>query len=132
MRKSKAALFLMELLIVLLFFSIACGISVQLFTYAHLTNKQSKEYSDSNVIFTNIAEEFYSGTRFEENGEQIIKYDSNLSECDDSRAAYIANISFSNLGDMSVCHIDIISCESKNTYISEDVTKYERRTLSNE
>lgn len=132
MRKSKAALFLMELLIVLLFFSIACGICVQLFTYAHLTNKQSKEYSNSNVIFTNIAEEFYHGNRFDDNTNQTLSFDSYLVECDDNHATYVANISFENKDNMSICHIEVTSCESNTTYISEDIIKYERRTLGDE
>lgn len=132
MRKSKAALFLMELLIVLLFFSIACGVCLQLFAYAHLTNKNSKALSDANAIFTNVAEKFYSSDEYSDIEQTSIYYDYHLQECTKEYASFIVSISTSSNENITICHISISDTETGSEYVSQDVDRYERRTLEDE
>lgn len=132
MRKSKAALFLMELLIVLLFFSIACGVCLQLFAYAHLTNKNSKALSDANAIFTNVAEKFYSSDEYSDIEQTSIYYDYHLQECTKEYASFIVSISTSSNENITTCHISISDTETGSEYVSQDVDRYERRTLEDE
>lgn len=132
MRKSKAALFLMELLIVLLFFSIACGVCLQLFAYAHLTNKNSKALSDANAIFTNVAEKFYSSDDYSDIEQTSIYYDYHLQECSKDSASFVVSILTTENESITTCHISIINTEDGTEYISQDVSKYERRTLKDE
>lgn len=132
MRKSKAALFLMELLIVLLFFSIACGVCLQLFAYAHLTNKNSKALSDANAIFTNVAEKFYSSDEYSDIEQTSIYYDYHLQECTKEYASFIVSISTSCNENITTCHISISDTETGSEYVSQDVDRYERRTLEDE
>lgn len=132
MQKSKAALFLMELLIVLLFFSIASAVCIQLFSHAHLTNKKSKAYSDSNIIFTNLAEEFYGNNRFQYSNEVALYYTAELMEVPPPSAVYKAILSFDSSDKMSTCHICIYECDSDYKHIDQELIKYERRTLGDE
>lgn len=132
MRKSKAALFLMELLIVLLFFSIACAVCLQLFSHAHLTNKKSQELSDCNVIFTGIAEDFYAGVSLCDSDLTTISYNRFLEKCDNIYASYTATIRYKEDSDFSSCHISVSALDSNTEFISEDLVKYERRTLGDE
>lgn len=132
MRKSKAALFLMELLIVLLFFSIACGVCLQLFSYAHLTNKNSKALSDTNTIFTNEAEKFYSTDIYSANEPKTIYYDYRLQECSKDFAVFEVSITTTENDSIITCHISISGVEDKTEYVSQDVIKYERRIIDNE
>lgn len=132
MRKSKAALFLMELLIVLLFFSIACGVCLQLFAYAHLTNKNSKALSDANAIFTNVAEKFYSSDEYSDIEQTSIYYDYHLQECTKEYASFIVSISTSSNENITTCHISIRDTETGSEYVSQDVDRYERKTLKDE
>lgn len=132
MRKSKAALFLMELLIVLLFFSIACAVCLQLFSHAHLTNKNSKELSDCNIIFTYVAEDFYANDLAYDSDQITINYDRYLHTCDSNSASYKAVITLSKNEKMSSCHISVSSLASETEFISENLIKYERRILGDE
>ena len=87
---SKTSLFLMELIIVILFFSRASVVCVQLFVNAFSTNGTTKEESQSVVVIQNIAEGIYGcggdlkalGELFDEGGsvqidERKVKYPSN-------------------------------------------------------
>jgi len=59
MTKSKTSLFLMELIIVILFFSIASAVCVQLFFKAHEIDVSTDKLSHSNIVIQNLAECFY-------------------------------------------------------------------------
>ncbi len=103
---SKTSLFLMELIIVILFFSIASVVCVQLFVNAYNTNTQTKESSQATLLIQNLAEG-YLGTGGNLN-EMLPLYDSAVIEgnslslyydadwnkvSDGSSAAYVARIS---------------------------------------
>ncbi len=55
---SKTSLFLMELIIVILFFSISAVVCVQLFVNAYSTNESTKMTAQGTVIVQNLAEQF--------------------------------------------------------------------------
>lgn len=59
MNKSKTSLFLMELIIVILFFSIASAVCVQLFIKAHEIDTATDKSSHANVIIQNLSECYY-------------------------------------------------------------------------
>lgn len=56
---SKTGLFLMELIIAILFFSVSSAICVQLFVQSHLTSKDSVELNHAVEWCQNVAEAFY-------------------------------------------------------------------------
>ena len=80
-KNSKTSLFLMELIIVILFFSIAAVVCVQLFVNAYTTNESTKRTSQSNIILQNIAEQFLGcdgdldavSKLYESNGAHMIR-----------------------------------------------------------
>lgn len=55
---SKTSLFLMELIIVILFFSISAVVCVQLFVNAYSTNESTKKTAQGTLIVQNMAEQF--------------------------------------------------------------------------
>ena len=57
-RHSGSSLFLIEIIIAIGFFSLACAVCVQLFVKAHLMNTQSCELSRSVICAQNAAEAF--------------------------------------------------------------------------
>ena len=105
---SKTSLFLMELIIVILFFSIASVVCVQLFVNAYNTNTVTKESSQATLIIQNLAEG-YLGTDGDiesmvplydsavyENGSLVLFYDNEWNTLSDSASAsYTARISSS-------------------------------------
>lgn len=56
---SKTGLFLMELIIAILFFSVSGAICVQLFVQSHMTSKNSVELNHAVEWCQNVAESFY-------------------------------------------------------------------------
>ena len=96
MHKSGAGLFLMELTIALLFFSLASAVCLQLFVKSHTINGQCRNEGDAHIIATSIADSYRAGTL--ENvtdGVTTQKYfDTNYYETDQNGViAYIANLS---------------------------------------
>ena len=59
-RNSRSGLFLMEMIISILFFSITSAITVQLFIKAHNIDDQSVSLSQGSIILQNVAEVFRS------------------------------------------------------------------------
>ena len=66
-RPRSSSLFLMELILAILFFSVASAVCVQIFVKSHLISRQSEELSQAVTLCTNSAEAFAaSDARFPE------------------------------------------------------------------
>jgi len=127
MHKSKAALFLMELLIVLLFFSVACAVCLQLFFHAHKTNRESSDLSNANILFTNAAEDFYHDSA-PEASENTAFFDSDLNSCDPSCAAFTvtSNITYNSDENRIYDNISVKLTGDEQILISKELVRYER------
>lgn len=128
MQKSKAGLFLMELLIALLFFSVAGAICLQLFVGAHNANKHSEQMSHASTLFSNYAEEFFNPHIIPE-ASNICYYTDTLNLSDASNSAYCVSTFVSAENDYTTMHITISNPDQSEIYIEQDLKKYERRTL---
>lgn len=130
MNKSKAALFLMELLIVLLFFSIAGAICLQLFSDAHITNNNSSDLSNANIILTNVAEQFYSSdlSSSSNTNESISTYyDDYLNPSANSAFSAYTLVETTSLEDRFVTkHISIFRTKDNSLLLEQDIVRYER------
>jgi len=58
MNNSKTSLFLMELIIVIMFFSICGAVCVQLFFHTHQTDIKTRNNTEATIIAQNLAESF--------------------------------------------------------------------------
>lgn len=88
MRTSKSSLFLMELVISILFFSIASAVCIQLFVKAHLLNVRTQEQNQTVVWSQNLAELWRA---YE--GDPLLIYDQLRADyaCEDS-SVYLTNL----------------------------------------
>ena len=59
MRSSRASLFLMELMISILFFSLSSAVCIQLFVKAHAINETTEDISKATLIAQDICEYFH-------------------------------------------------------------------------
>lgn len=106
MKHSKSALFLMELIITILFFSLASAVCIQLFAKSHLLSKQTVNENHAVIQAQNLAESFLA---MEGDMEQIkalfpasatgtsddtllLLFDENWKECSVSDARYSASL----------------------------------------
>lgn len=127
MQKSKAGLFLMELLIALLFFAITGAVCLSLFVGAHNTNVLSENTAHASVLLTNYSETFYRSD-FVMN-DSTLYYDDTLKVCERSSASYCVSAKTDYSNGYFKVHITITDPEKKSIFLTQDLLKYERRQL---
>lgn len=125
MNHSKSGLFLMELIIGILFFSLASAICIQIFVKAHLMNEESVQKSQAMKIANNIVEIYKNDELdhyFKQDHDKIY-FDESLNNVSASQATYIASL--------KETHQTItitISCDDKVIY-TLDYQHYQQRTF---
>lgn len=136
---SKSALFLMELIIAILFFSVASAVCIRLFVQSHLVSQNTVNTNQSILISQNIAEAFSStesdiaslstllnATPISEHDLEIY-YDNNWSPCEKPDATYIASVMFYE--DNGLHYIDIDVHDNKNhSFYTLSVSNYIQKT----
>ncbi|MBQ0027799.1 MAG: hypothetical protein KBS96_04275 [Lachnospiraceae bacterium] len=124
MQKSGAGLFLMELTIALLFFSLAAAVCLQLFVKTHTLNGESRNAGDSHIIATSIADDYRAGNldnKIKDGENTILYYDSNYYETDENGViAYIAYLTCNN----GTLDISVKIPDEETEYYSLSVYKY--------
>lgn len=129
MQKSKAALFLIELLIALLFFSVASAICLQLFVGAHNANKYSDNMSHASMLCSYYAEDFFS-SKYAPDFAPTCYYTDSLNETEYEDAVYCVATSFSYENNYLILHVSVSNLDRSEIYVEQDFSKYKRRTLS--
>lgn len=106
MKHSKSALVLMELIIVILFFSLASTVCIQLFTKSHLLSKQTVNENHAVIHTQNLAECFLATegdiaqmksllmTSSPDTSEDSVSlfFDEEWQECSEENASYYASL----------------------------------------
>lgn len=137
--KSRTALFLMELIIALLFFSLASAICLQFFVKAHLLSEKTKELNNAVMISQSVAEvmrgsdgDIYSISQvfpYAIEGDESffeIFYDSNFTACDYDNAdvKYACDVTCSPNGAIQNINIRIVRLKDFSEIYSLKATKY--------
>lgn len=142
--KSRTSLVLMELIITILFFSLASAVCVQLFVRAHLTAKETNKLNHAINIAQNVAE-IMNGTDGslksikdcypEAVGDDdyfVIYYDEDFNESDDFKnATYAADITVKHSGNLYNMTVDFVELYDMNTIYSLNASKYIRKIYNN-
>ncbi len=100
---SRSGLFLMELIISILFFSLAGAVCVKLFVNSHIISKSSVELNHSLEWSQNVAEVFYScngdiekmAAVFQSQNQNCILYDADSSPSGNTELVLLFNSDFS-------------------------------------
>lgn len=142
--KSRTSLVLMELIITILFFSLASAVCVQLFVKAHLTTNKTRELNHALSITQSIAEvmngtdgsiktikEFYKDVEGSSD-YFVIYYDEDFVQTSDyDNATYAADVTVThvgNLNNLDICFMRLKGYEEIYTLRS---SKYIRRNFNN-
>lgn len=143
--KSKSGLFLIELIIVILFFSLASTVCIQLFVKAHLLGKQTEELNRGVSISQNLAESFYGfegdvdamldyyeASLYSMDDDYYIKYNSDFEEIapDSQTYAYYACMEFHEENSMQYMTITISKTSDHSIIYSLNVNKYKGGAVS--
>lgn len=137
--KSRTSLVLMELIITVLFFSLASTVCVQLFVNSHLTTKETKKLNKAVSISQSIAEVMrgtdgsldsimaYFPTATGDDDYFVIYYDDNFTLIDDvDNAKYAADVSVSSIGNLYNMDITFVDLSDFNEIYSLSTSKYIR------
>lgn len=133
---SKTSLFLMELIIVILFFSLASAVCVQLFAKSHLLSQENRKQNESIVWVQNISESFlasyddtnalltlFPGSILVDNCLTIY-LDSDFETTEDANSSYTIKTTFSQSASMKYAKIVIWDRESSTKLQSLDLCKH--------
>ncbi len=123
MHNSKAGLMLMELMIVILFFSICSAVCIQLFVKAHILNTQTEERTQANLILQNVAEGFYVGDDFFMMPEVSIGYDESWNICPVDSAYYIETQSYDCEDSIAILDLSMIKASDNSEILSISLEK---------
>lgn len=91
MRHNKTGLFLMELIVAVLFFSLASAICIQMFVKSHTINARSSAKSSAIRLASNIAEVYQANklkTYYPDVLAKNLYYDASWQTCSSSQATY--------------------------------------------
>jgi len=137
--KSRTSLVLMELIICILFFSLASAVCVQLFVKAHTTSAETRELNNAINIAQSICEVMKGTDGSIESVEQyfenasgdddyfVILYDSDFKETDDyDKAAYAADVTIDRISRLYNLEVKVIKLPDCNVIYSLDSSRYVR------
>lgn len=142
--KSRTSLVLMELIISILFFSLASAVCVQLFVNAHITSKKTEELNNAIGITQSITEvmngtdgslnsvkDFYKNA---EGGNDyfVIYYNENFEETADiDSALYAADVTISHVGNLYNMNTDFLRLSDMDVIYTLTSSKYIRKINNN-
>lgn len=138
-RSSKSGLFLIELILILLFFSFSSAVCLQLFARAHLKDKESVSLTMAVTQAQNAAEGFYTSCMSAKDllklfpgssldGDSLVTwYNKDWQTCGKDEAKYVRETAFSSSGRQLTASIDIRSLEDREASLYKlKVNKYIR------
>lgn len=114
---NSSSLFLLELILAILFFSVASAICVQIFVKSHLLSKDARILNFAVNEVSNAAESITP---------EMVYYDSGFSECSKENAEYQMSVTFSD-SDLQHAVIEMQSLSDKQSIYSLEITNYQQR-----
>lgn len=135
--KSKTSLFLMELVIAIMFFSVCAAICMQLFVQAHIIGNKTRELNYAVASAQGFAE-VMRGT--DGSIEEILKYypmaasdnetffevyyDGDFNPCEYSDATYVGDVTLTPNGVIQNMNVKIVKIADYEEIFSLNATKY--------
>lgn len=136
-RKSKTSLVLMELMISILFFSLASAVCIQLFVKAHQIGQQTKELNFAMKEAQCFAEimrgtdgslesimAVYPGCVPGDGNYFDVFYDENFNQCVPQEAVYVSDVTLTATGAIQNMDIKVVKLENYEHIYSLTATKY--------
>lgn len=139
---SKSGLFLMELIIVILFFSLASTVCIQMFTKSHLISQETVDKNEAVLIAQNLAESWYAaegeltamqavfGDAVVTEDQLTLSYDGDWNSCDGSSAVYTAVLTNDDTDANEIlCHITVRGADAEEALYTLELQHHIPMTL---
>lgn len=118
-----SSLFLLELILVVLFFSVASALCIQIFTKAHLMSQDARDLNFAVNEVSSMAEQMPDDSL----QDAAAYYDSSYASCEKADAVYVLTVHYEPEDTLLKAHISMDTVADNRNIYTLDVTKHRQR-----
>ena len=142
-----SSLFLLELILAVLFFSVASALCIQIFTKAHLMSQDARDLNFAVNEVSSMAEQISAGTLHSDTAassddtasdpstqmpddslqDAAAYYDSSYTSCEKADAVYVLTVHYEPEDTLLKAHISMDTIDDNRNIYTLDVTKHRQR-----
>ena len=142
-----SSLFLLELILAVLFFSVASALCIQIFTKAHLMSQDARDLNFAVNEVSSMAEQISAGTLHSDTAassddtasdpstqmpddslqDAAAYYDSGYASCEKADAVYVLTVHYEPENTLLKAHISMATIADNRNIYTLDVTKHRQR-----
>ena len=118
-----SSLFLLELILAVLFFSVASALCIQIFTKAHLMSQDARDLNFAVNEVSSMAEQMADDSL----QDAAAYYDSSYASCEKADAVYVLTVHYEPEDTLLKAHISMDTVADNRNIYTLDVTKHRQR-----
>lgn len=118
-----SSLFLLELILAVLFFSVASALCIQIFTKAHLMSQDARDLNFAINEVSSMAEQMPDDSL----QDAAAYYDSSYASCKKADAVYVLTVHYEPEDTLLKAHISMDTIADNRNIYALDVTKHRQR-----
>ena len=118
-----SSLFLLELILAVLFFSVASALCIQIFTKAHLMSQDARDLNFAVNEVSSMAEQMPDDSL----QDAAAYYDSSYASCEKADAVYVLTVHYEPENTLLKDHISMDTIADNRNIYALDVTKHRQR-----
>ena len=118
-----SSLFLLELILAVLFFSVASALCIQIFTKAHLMSQDARDLNFAVNEVSSMAEQMPDDSL----QDATAYYDSSYASCEKADAVYVLTVHYEPEDTLLKAHISMDTVADNRNIYTLDVTKHRQR-----
>ena len=118
-----SSLFLLELILAVLFFSVASALCIQIFTKAHLMSQDARDLNFAVNEVSSMAEQMPDDSL----QNAAAYYDSSYASCEKADAVYVLTVHYEPEDTLLKAHISMDTIADNRNIYALDVTKHRQR-----
>lgn len=118
-----SSLFLLELILAVLFFSVASTLCIQIFTKAHLMSQDARDLNFAVNEVSSMAEQMPDDSL----QDAAAYYDSSYASCKKADAVYVLTVHYEPENTLLKAHISMDTIADNRNIYTLDVTKHRQR-----
>lgn len=118
-----SSLFLLELILAVLFFSVASALCIQIFTKAHLMSQDARDLNFAVNEVSSMAEQMPDDSL----QDAAAYYNSSYASCEKADAVYVLTVHYEPEDTLLKAHISMDTIADSRNIFALDVTKHRQR-----
>lgn len=118
-----SSLFLLELILAVLFFSVASALCIQIFTKAHLMSQDARDLNFAVNEVSSMAEQMPDDSL----QDAAAYYDSSYASCKKADAVYVLTVHYEPEDTLLKAHISMDTVADNRNIYTLDITKHRQR-----